>query len=371
MRDAIDGRAAVAREDASYEIVPIRIALPQRDEVLVEIHAAGICHTDWNSLQWRRRFVLGHEGAGRVIATGPDVRRVQPDDAVVLNWAVPCGACPACTGGHENICERQSPVVAGPSSAGHAAIERTTCEGQPIERSFHLGTLSTHTVVREAAVIRINEKIPFASASILGCGVMTGVGSVVNVARPEAGSSAVVLGTGGVGLNVIQGCRIAGCTRIVGVDVQESRLGMARQFGATDGVLATRDDEGLLRAAREVQSLLGGGADYAFECTAIPELGAAPLAMIRNAGTAVAVSGVEEKVVVDMELFEWDKRYVNPLYGGCSPTRDFPRLIDWYASGALKLDELVTKTYALDDLPDAFEDLLAGRNAKGVVLFEH
>lgn len=375
----ITARAAVADVDGNYAIRDIDVRWPERDEVLVAIHASGVCHTDWDSLRWKKRFVLGHEGAGVVLAAGPDATSVTPGDPVVLNWAVPCGGCRTCTEGRENICERQSPVVAaantdgvdGLFNAGHAAGHRTTCDGEPIERSFNLGTLSTHTVVREAAVVRMTKDVPFPSAAILGCGVMTGVGSVLNVAQPAPGSTAVVLGTGGVGLNVVQGLRIAGASRIVAVDVAECRLEMARRFGATDLVLARRDDEGLRGAARDVHALLGSGADHAFECTAVPELGAAPLAMIRNGGTAVQVSGIERSVHIDMELFEWDKTYVNPLYGACRPQRDFPKLLSLYASGDLELDALVTRTYALEDLDQAFDDLLQGRNAKGVIVMDH
>lgn len=198
---------------------------------------------------------------------------------------------------------------------------------------------------------------------------MTGFGSVVNAARLRAGSTAVVLGVGGVGLNVVQGCRIAGAARIVAVDVREARLEAARKFGATDVLQADAKDEGLRGAATQVRDMLGGrGADYAFECTAVPALGAAPLAFVRNGGTAVQVSGVEQQIPFDMELFEWDKVYINPLYGKCSPEVDFPRIFALYQRGELLLDELVTRVYGLDEIRQAFDDMLAGRSAKVVVV---
>jgi Zn-dependent alcohol dehydrogenase len=176
---------------------------------------------------------------------------------------------------------------------------------------------------------------------------------------------------GGVGLNVIQACRISGAAKIIAVDVNQNRLEMARKFGATDLLLAQRSDRGLLQAAEEVKNLCGGrGADYAFECTGVPALGAAPLAMVGNAGTAVQVSGIEQPIEIDMTLFEWDKVYLNPLYGQAMPEYDFPKLLAHYQNGALKLDELITRTYSLDQLQDAIDDMLAGRNAKGVVLFD-
>jgi S-(hydroxymethyl)glutathione dehydrogenase / alcohol dehydrogenase len=283
---------------------------------------------------------------------------VAPGDAVLLNWAIPCGRCFQCARGAENICEDRPTVPAG----------RRTLRGEAVEASFGLGTMSTHAVVPRQAVVPVGDGLPFAVAAILGCGVMTGFGSVVNAATVEPGASVVVLGTGGVGLSVIQGAVIAGAARIIAVDLNPGRLTLAVRFGATDTILAEGDDRGLLRAAQAVRALTGRGADYAFECTAVPALGAAPLAMVRNGGTAVGVSGIEEVVPIDMELFEWDKRYINPLYGQCRPFRDFPLLVSLYREGRLLLDEMVTRTYPLADLEIAFADMRRGANAKGVLL---
>ena len=179
----------------------------------------------------------------------------------------------------------------------------------------------------------------------------------------------VVLGAGAVGICVIQAARIAGASTIVAVDVKARKLDYAKSFGATHTIQAREDDSELLGAAAEVKQLLGGrAADYAFECTSLPRLAAAPLAMVRNGGTAVQVSGTEERVPVTMVLFEWDKTYVTPLYGRCVPERDFPKLLRHYARGELKLDEMVTGVYRLDDLPTAFEHMLAGKNPKNVIL---
>ena len=363
--------AAIATGTGRFEIGLIEVGEPQGDEVLVEIKAAGICHTDYDSLSWGKPLVMGHEGAGIVRQVGPLVRKVQPGDAVILNWAIPCGYCFQCLEGNQHICEVNSPVVSGnTASGGHAALERTTYQGQPIERSFSLGTMSGATVVREAAVVKINVPIPFPSAAIVGCGVMTGVGSVTNAARVKPGRSVVVVGTGGVGLNVIQGARIAGAGMIIAIDVNPNRLEMATRYGATHTILADRADRELSQAVGQVKQLTGGrGADYAFECTAIPELGAVPLAMVRNAGVACQVSGIEQTIAIDMRLFEWDKLYINPLYGQCRPEVDIPILLNLYQKGDLMLDDLVTRTYSLDQLDAAFDDMLNGRNAKGVLVF--
>jgi len=313
---------------------------------------------------------MGHEGAG-VVLKGPQVKSIQEGDPVMLNWAIPCYDCFQCQEGNQHICERNSAVTAGNKlSQGHATFESTRHHGEPIERAFSLGTMSEYTLVREAACVKIGVEMPFPSAAIVGCGVMTGYGSVINAAKVKAGSSVVVLGTGGVGLNVIQGARIAGAGKIIAIDVNPVRLEMALEYGATHSILADKADTGLLQAAQVVKTMTQGrGADYAFECTAIPELGAAPLAMVRNAGTAVQVSGIEQEIVIDMNLFEWDKVYINPLYGKCRPQIDFPILQALYAKGDLLLDEMVTRTYPLEELAQAFADMHAGKNAKGVIVF--
>jgi Zn-dependent alcohol dehydrogenase len=364
-------KAAIADGKGKFSIEEITVEQPQGDEVLVEIKAAGICHTDWDSLSWGKPLIMGHEGAGIVLEIGESVKNIKVGDAVILNWAIPCGTCFQCLEGNQHICEENSPVTAGNKvSKGHARLEGTLYDGKPIERSFSIGTMSSHTLVREAALVKIHVEMPFASASIVSCGVMTGYGSVVNAAKVKAGSSVVVLGTGGVGLNVIQGARISGASKIIGVDINPQRLEMAIEYGATHTILADKDDTGLLQAAQQVKEMTNGrGADYSFECTAIPALGAAPLAMIRNAGTACQVSGIEQEITIDMNLFEWDKIYINPLYGKCRPQIDMPILQDLYAKGDLKLDEMITRTYPLEDLEKAFDDMHHGRNAKGVIVF--
>lgn len=364
-------KAAITDGKGNFSIQTIEVdENPQDDEVLVQIKAAGICHTDWDSQSWGKPLVMGHEGAGIVVKTGPKVNTLQTGDKVILNWAIPCYQCFQCQAGNQHICEVNSPVTAGNKVAGgHARLAATTLKGIPIERSFSLGTMSAYTLVREAACVKITIEIPFSSAAIISCGVMTGYGSVVNAAQVKAGTSVVVLGTGGVGLNVIQGARIAGATQIIAIDINPSRLEMALEYGATHTILAEKEDVGLLEAAKKVKTLTARGADYAFECTAIPALGAAPLAMVRNAGTAVQVSGIEQEIMVDMNLFEWDKIYINPLYGKARPQIDFPILQQLYAKGDLILDKMVTRTYPIDDLDKAFSDMHDGLNAKGVLIF--
>jgi S-(hydroxymethyl)glutathione dehydrogenase/alcohol dehydrogenase len=255
-------------------------------------------------------------------------------------------------------------------TAGHAHLSGTKRHGTPIDRSFNLGTLSSLALVRHEAVVPITDDIPFPAASIVGCGVMTGYGSVINAAQVKAGTTVVVLGVGGVGINAIQAARLCGASRIIAIARKAHRLETAKTFGATDTIQVSPDDPELKQAAAQVKAMTGGrGADYCFEATAVPELGAAPLAFIRNGGMAIQMSGIEKTIAFDMSLFEWDKIYLNPLYGKCTPAIDFPRIFDHYRRGALQLDEQITRSYALDDIQLGFDDMLAGRNTKGVILF--
>ncbi|MGO4917909.1 Zn-dependent alcohol dehydrogenase [Maribacter spongiicola] len=370
---SIQSKCAIATGDGKFIIDTVTIAEPKADEIIVKIKAAGLCHTDHDSLTWGKPIVIGHEGAGIIEQIGSAITDFKVGDKVILNWATPCMKCFQCQEGNQHICENNSPVTAGGNgfTPGHAHLEGTKWNDKPIERSFNIGTISEYALVKESACVKFNGNLPMPSASIISCGVMTGYGSAVNTAKITAGSSAVIIGTGGVGLNVIQGARISGASKIIAIDINEERLEMAKQFGATHTILADKNDEGLLQASEKVKTLTEGrGADYAFECTAVPALGAAPLAMIRNAGTAVQVSGIEETISIDMNLFEWDKIYINPLYGKCRPQIDFPKLVSLYDKGDLMLDEMITRTYPIENLQQAFDDMLAGKNAKGVIVFE-
>ncbi|WP_033289263.1 alcohol dehydrogenase catalytic domain-containing protein [Amycolatopsis jejuensis] len=356
--------SAVALAPDKFDIVQLQVESPAPDEIVVEMRAAGVCHTDADELAVADTpYVMGHEGAGVVREVGAAVEHVAVGDRVLLTWAIACGTCRQCSRGAATLCERYG------YQAGHARPGSTRDErGASVGRSFSLGTMAEVAIVRREAVVKLPEDIPLASACLLGCAVMTGFGSVVNAAKVGAGSTVVVLGCGGVGLNVVQAARIVGAARIVAVDIEPSRLEMAVRMGATDPVLAPEDDRFLAATAEEVTRMLGGGADYAFECSGVPDLGLSPLRFVRNGGTAVPVSGVESVVEADLSLFEWDKTYLTPLYGQCRPGRDFPRLFELYRRGLLLLDELVTHRYSLIELPAALADLAGRRTAKGVVV---
>ncbi|HYE33376.1 MAG TPA: alcohol dehydrogenase catalytic domain-containing protein [Methylomirabilota bacterium] len=363
-------RAAIADGYGKFAIDDIEVAEPQDDEVLVRIKAAGICHTDHASLSWKRPLIMGHEGAGVVEAVGPAVRHVKAGDRVALNWAIPCGQCAQCLRGSEVLCLTSKPAHVMERSAAHARPQGTTWRGEPIDRSFNIGVLSELTLVRAAALTPLPASVSFASGCIVGCGVMTGFGSAVNAANVQPGSSVAVLGCGGVGLNIMQGARLAGASVIIAIDQRQSALAQASRFGATHQILTEPQDRTFDRLAAAVAALTNGiGADYAFEATAVPALAFAPLRLVRDGGMALQVSGINDPVTVPMPWLMWNKTYITPLYGNCVPSRDFKRIFDHYERGELMLDELVTRTYSPEDLPTAMDDMLEGRNAKGVILF--
>jgi Zn-dependent alcohol dehydrogenase len=354
------GRAVLADGSGGFRVERIVVGPPRGNDVVVRVRASGVCHTDLDHMRswYTVPTVLGHEGAGEVVAIGERVDDLDVGAHVVTNWAMPCGRCYQCFRGAEALCENRASVVP----------EARNFNDAPLPASFGLGTMSEYIVVPRAALVEMPKGIPFPSAAIVGCAVLTGFGAAVYGAQVEPGASVVVIGAGGVGLNVIAGARYRGAGRIIAIDRVPAKLAAAQRFGATETLLVDADDGDLIETAAKVRASTGGrGADVAFECTAAPRLGPAPLRFVRNGGTAVGVSGIEEEIPVDMELFEWDKTYVTVLYGATRPQRDVPLVLDLYMSGALDLDALVTRTYPLDGIGSAFEDLEAGRNLKGVL----
>ena len=364
------GPAAVGNGTGGFVIEDIEVRAPGAGEVRVRLSAAGLCHTDQASLSWPGPLVLGHEGAGGVESVGEGVSHMRAGQSVLLNWAIPCGHCLQCRRGRGSLCERSHGVDAT-LGGSHAAAGHTRWRGQSIERSFKLGTFAEFTLVRAEALTDLPSTVPMRSACILGCGVMTGVGAVVNVAAVQPGETVAVVGCGGVGLSAVQGARLAGARRIIAIDRRAAALERARGFGATHTVQSPEDDPQHEQLAAAVRALTDGrGADHAFEATGVAGLAFLPLKLCRHGGNAVQLSGAHGPVTVEMPQFWWDKKYFVPLYGGCLPERDFPRLFAWAESGALELDRMVTHTYRLPQLQEALNDMLAGRSAKGVILFD-
>ena len=360
------GLAAVADGSGGFQIRQIEVDPPGPGEVRVRMSAAGVCHTDHASLGWPGPLVMGHEGAGTVDMVGDGVTGFAPGDAVLLNWAIPCGDCPQCGRHAEALCDRThetDPAVYGTSRPHPGA---TRLDRRPIERAFHLGTFADVTIVRAEALTRLPPALPPEQACILGCAVMTGVGSAINIAAIQPGETVAVVGCGGVGLNVVQGSRLAGAGMIIAIDRNPDALARAGHFGATDLLVAGDED----RLVEDVLALTGRhGVDHAFEATGVASLAFLPLRLARNGGNALQVSGAHGDVPVAMPRFFWNKRYMTPLYGGCVPKRDFPRLFEWAGSGEIELASLISKEYRLQDLDEALDDMLTGRSAKGVLRF--
>lgn len=367
---SLASQAAITDGGGSFALHEVRVRAPAAGEVRVRLKAAGICHTDVASLSWGTTMVIGHEGAGVVESVGTDVARFIPGQPVLLNWAIPCGECPQCRRQLGSLCERTLGVPAGRPDSSAAAAPHTLWRGQSIGRSFHLGTFSQYTLVRAEALTALPPALPMESACILGCGVMTGVGSVINVAAVQPTDTVIIIGCGGVGLSAIQGARIAGARRIIAVDLRAQALQRAVSLGATHTIQARTDDSGHEALVAEALRLTDGrGADCAFEACGAAGLAFLPLRLARNGGTALQISGSHGPQRVELPWFMWNKQYLTPLYGGCDPQRDFPRLFDWVARGLLRLDALISRTYGLAQLAEGFDDMLAGRICKGVVVF--
>ena len=364
----VSGPAAIADGQGGFVIDEISVAPPGPGEVRVRLRAAGVCHTDHASLDWPGPLVIGHEGAGEVEAIGEGVAHLSIGQPVLLNWAIPCGACFQCSRSHEALCERTHEVAPAQTGTSRAHAGHTRWRGRTIERAFHLGTFARYALVRAEAVTPLPPSLPVDQACVLGCAVMTGVGSAVNVAAVQTGDSVAVIGLGGVGLNVVQGARLAGATTIIAIDRRPASLERERALGATHAILTSPDDTGHAALVAEVKTLSAGrGVDHAFEATGVAALAFLPLSLVRNGGNAVQVSGAHGEVAVAMPDFFWNKRYLTPLYGGCVPSRDFPRLFGWIEQGSLEVASLITHHYPLADLGLAFDDMLAGNSAKGVV----
>ena len=347
----------------------VELAVPRRGEVLVRLAASGLCHTDLHAMTGDRPrplpAVLGHEGAGVVEVVGEGVSGVKVGDHVVCSWAPNCGHCFYCDEGQPILCEELN--AASPAGVLFDGTTRLGRDGRPI---YHFTMVSSHAeycVVPEAAAVPIPEEMPLDRACLIGCGVLTGVGAVIRNAQVRPGSSVVVFGCGGVGLNVVQGARLAGAGTIVAVDLKPKKLEWARTFGATHTVDASTTDP--VEAARELTD--GRGADYAFEAVGHPGSIRGALAAVRKGGRLVilgmAPAGTDLTVPFDLLLGE--KVITRSSYGGGLPRVDFPRLAKLYLDGKLMLDELITMRLPLEDINEGFRRMEAGDVARAVVVF--
>jgi NDMA-dependent alcohol dehydrogenase len=363
-------KAAVCREINQPVVVEeIEVESPRRNEVMIRLAACGVCHSDYSvttgTIPFPPPVVLGHEGAGIVVEVGEGVTGIAVGDAVVSSFVSMCGKCRYCQTGRPQLCDQAAKAA---YTLPDGTVRTQDLQGKPLNVFSGCGVMAEYATLHTDNVVKIDKDIPLDRAALVSCGVMTGVGAVVNTARVEAGSVTVVFGCGGVGLNAIQGCALAGAATIVAVDTSDAKLEMARQFGATH-VLNAKTEENVVKALRK---LTGGGADYAFECVGYGEIAAQAYGALRKGGTAVVVGVASQKdttTVRTASLTFEEKTLTGSYFGSARPREDFPRLLALYRAKRLKLDELITRTYRIEEAAQAFADLASGKNARGVIVF--
>ena len=348
------------------KIDSLKLADPRPDEVVVKLAASGVCHSDLSVQQAKLPFpppvVLGHEGAGIVEEVGKDVRHLKPGDHVVLSWVENCGRCHYCIAGHAHLCDA---MMASMMSGGELVFEKN---GTQIARMAGVASFSERTVVRGNAAIKIPDDVPLDRACLVGCGVMTGVGAVVNTAKVKPGDTVAVYGCGGVGLNVIQGAALSGASRIIAVDLAPAKLELARTFGATD-LVNGKDGN----APDQIRDLTDGlGVDFAFEVIGLPSVITEAYMSLKRGGKAIVVGvpGIGQMVEIPGQMISLEeKSVIGSLYGSANMKRDMPRLIELYQRKKLKLDELVSKRIKLEAVNEAFADMEKGAVARSVIVF--
>jgi S-(hydroxymethyl)glutathione dehydrogenase/alcohol dehydrogenase len=362
--------AVVAREIGKPPTVEaIEVEAPRHGEVTIRLAACGVCHSDLSAtngtIAYPLPLVLGHEGAGVVSAVGEGVSRYAVGDHVVSCFVSMCGRCHYCQTGRPQLCVQSLKAL---YTLPDGTVRTRDADGRALNVFCGCGVMAEFATLHADNLVKIDAEMPLDRAALIGCGVMTGVGAVVNTARVEAGSVTVVFGCGGVGLNAIQGCAIAGAGMIVAVDTGEAKLELAMKFGATH-VFNVAGQENVGKA---LYKLTGGGADYAFDCVGSAKISEQAWGVLRRGGTAVIVgiAGPKDQINLNAQQVALsEKTLTGSYYGSARPAQDFPRLIGLYRGGRLKLDELITRTYTIHDAPQAFADLVAGREGRGVIIF--
>lgn len=362
--------AVLEQPNTPFQIETLTLDDPRDGEVLVRIVASGVCHSDYHLVTGDTKHplpvVCGHEGAGVVESVGPNVTRVQVGDHVTLSWTPDCGECFYCERGQPNLCETYTePIWNGVMLDGTTRLHRAN--GDPVYAYCGLATFAEYAVVPQQSCVPIRQDVSLEAAALVGCAVATGVGAVLYTANVRTGDSVVVLGCGGVGLNVVQGAVLAGAERIIAVDVNEAKMALARDFGATDTLLFSD------HVADDVRALTGGrGADYAVEAVGLSSLQELALEVIRPGGMAVLAGLSPMGTATNLPgavLTRTEKTVKGSYYGSVNPQRDFPHLIDLYAQDRLKLDQLITQTYTLDQINEAFARMLTGEVARGIIRY--
>jgi S-(hydroxymethyl)glutathione dehydrogenase / alcohol dehydrogenase len=360
-------KAAVLYEaNTPLMIEELDLEEPREGEVLVRIASAGVCHSDYHVMkgEWNPPLpmVLGHEAAGVVEKVGAGVTLSKPGDHVILNFRPNCGWCRYCTAGRPVLCNGAD----SPRWMMFDGSVRLHKGAQEIYHFARVASFAEYAVVPQSGAVPVRKDMPLDKACLVGCSVMTGVGSVINTAKVTPGSSVVVIGCGGIGLNVIQGAVLAGAGRIIAVDILENKLAYAREFGATDIVDASRGD-----AVERVIDMTDGGADYAFEAIGNSKtiLQAYESTCLGGVTTVVGMAPEDDAVTINaLSLPRTEKVLMGSWYGSARPWIDLPKMVDLYMSGKLQIDSLVSRTYPLDEINEAYEALERGEVARSVLL---
>jgi Zn-dependent alcohol dehydrogenase len=338
-------KAVVAREIGKPPAVEeIEVDAPRHGEVTVRLAACGVCHSDLSAtngtISYPLPLVLGHEGAGIVTAVGEGVSRYAVGDHVVSSFVSMCGRCHYCQTGRPQLCVQSLQAL---YTLPDGTVRTRDAAGQSLNVFCGCGVMAELATLHADNLVKIDRQMPLDRAALIGCGVMTGVGAAVNTARVEAGSVAVIFGCGGVGLNAVQGCAIAGAGMIVAVDTSDAKLELAKKFGATHAFNVSGQEN----VGKALYKLTGGG-------TAV----------------IVGIAGAKDQITLNAQQVALsEKTLTGSYYGSARPAQDFPRLIGLYRGGRLKLDELITRTYSIDEAPQAFADLASGGEGRGVIIF--
>jgi S-(hydroxymethyl)glutathione dehydrogenase / alcohol dehydrogenase len=347
-------------------IEDVEIDDPREHEVLVRTAATGVCHSDLHFVEGLYPFpgpaVLGHEAAGVVEKVGKAVTYLKPGDHVIACTSVFCGYCEDCMSGHPNRCTNRAATQRAKDDK-----PRLSRKGQPLRQFADLSTYAEKMLVHENALVKIIDQMPLDRAALIGCGVTTGVGAVLNTAKIEPGTTVAVFGCGGVGISAIQGARIAGARRIIAVDQFENKLAMAKRFGATDTVDASSTD-----ALKAIRDMTDGGVDYAFEAVGLKKLAEQCFDSLKPGGTAVIIGmiPVGQKVELDGPRLLTERTLKGTMMGGNRFRIDMPRYIDFYLQGRLNLDDMVSKRGRLEDVNDAFASMKRGEVARTGLMFD-
>jgi S-(hydroxymethyl)glutathione dehydrogenase/alcohol dehydrogenase len=382
----MDARAAVLWDTHKpWEIEDITLDDPGPNEVLVELVASGLCHSDehlvtgdmkmpqeMNELLGFPQYPIigGHEGAGTVLEVGKNVQSVKPGDSVVFSFIPSCGRCPSCSTGKQSLCDLGQYLIVGRQIDGLVARHHLAKDGTDIGTMCCLGTFATHTIVNEASCVKLDDDIPVDKAALVGCGVTTGWGSAVYRADVQPGETVVVVGIGGVGINAVQGASMAGARNVVAVDPVQFKRDEALKFGATHTAASVEEAFALVG-----EITWGAMAEKAIITVGVAEgsMIAGVMSLVSKGGRCVVTSVASiEATEVTMSLFEltlMQKELVGSIFGGSNPRRDIPRLLRLYKEGKLKLDELVTNEYKLEDVNQGYQDMRDGVNIRGLIRY--